>query len=128
MIFCEDDPNVQKLVRLALRSMPHEVHIAGNGAEGLELIERERPDVVFTDISMPYLDGLQLVDELKARSHLSHIPVIVVTASVQRHQIEEVYRHGIADFLSKPFDVRDLRAKVRQFIGADPRFERSSEQ
>jgi CheY-like chemotaxis protein len=115
IIFCEDDPSVQKLVRVALRSTPHEIHIAGNGAEGLELVERELPDAVFTDISMPVLDGLQLVSELQARPQLKHIPVVIVTASVQRHQVEEAYRHGIADHLSKPFSVHDLRAKVEQF-------------
>jgi CheY-like chemotaxis protein len=115
IIFCEDDPSVQKLIRVALRSTPHEVHIVGDGAEGLELTERELPDAVFTDISMPVLDGLQLISELKARPHLAHIPVVVVTASVQRHQMEEAYRHRIAGHLSKPFSVHDLRAKVEQF-------------
>ena len=118
IIFCEDDPSVQKLIRVALRSTPHEIHILGNGAEGLELIERELPNAVFTDISMPMLDGLQLVSELKARPHLEHIPIVIVTASVQRHQIEEAYRHGIAGHLSKPFSVHDLRVKVEQFAGA----------
>jgi CheY-like chemotaxis protein len=115
VIFCEDDPSVQKLIRVALRSTPHEIDIAGDGAEGLELIERQRPDAVFTDISMPVLDGLQLINELKARPHLEHIPVVFVTALVQRHQMEEAYRHKIAGHLSKPFSVHDLRAKVEQF-------------
>ncbi len=117
IIFCEDDPSVQKLIRVALRSTPHEIHIAGDGAEGLELIEREFPDAVFTDISMPVLDGFQLIGELKARPHLAQIPIVVVTASVQRHQLEEMYWYGIAGHLSKPFSVHDLRAKVEQFAG-----------
>ncbi len=117
IIFCEDDPSVQKLIRVALRSTPYEIRIVGNGAEGLELIERELPNVVFTDVSMPVLDGLQLVSELKARPHLAQIPIVVVTASVQRHQLEEMYRYGIAGHLSKPFSVHDLRAKVEQFAG-----------
>lgn len=117
IIFCEDDPTVQKLIKVALRSTPHEIYIAGNGAEGLVLIERELPDAVFTDISMPVLDGLQLVDELKSRPHLAHIPILIVTASVQRHQIEDAYRRGIAGHLSKPFSVHELRAKVEQLAG-----------
>ena len=115
IIYCEDDPSVQKLVRVALRSIPHEIRIVGDGAEALKLIERETPDVVFTDISMPGLDGLQLIDELKARPHLEHIPIIVVTASVQRHQVEELHRHRITGYIRKPFDVVELRAKVEEF-------------
>jgi len=118
IVYCEDDPTVQKVVRLALRSMPYELYMAGDGAEGLTLIERELPKVVFTDISMPVLDGLPLTEKIKSRAHLKHIPV-VVTASVQRHQIDEVRRRGVADFLSKPFTVHELRAKVEQFAGTN---------
>jgi CheY-like chemotaxis protein len=119
IVFCEDDPMVQKLVRLTLRSTPHDIYVAGNGAEGLVLIERELPQVVFTDISMPELDGLQLIQKLQARAHLKHIPVVVVTASVQPHQMEELYRHAVADILEKPFSVHELRAKVDQFAGTN---------
>lgn len=117
IIFCEDDPVVQKVIRIALRSTPHEIHIVGNGAEGLILIERELPDAVFTDVSMPVLDGLQLIDELRLRPHLAHIPVVIVTASVQRYQVEDAYRRGIAGYLSKPFSVHDLRNKVELLAG-----------
>jgi len=111
---------VQKLVRLTLRSTPHDIYVAGNGAEGLVLIERELPQVVFTDISMPELDGLQLIQKLQARAHLKHIPVVVVTASVQPHQMEELYRQAaVADILAKPFSVHELRAKVDQFAGTN---------
>lgn len=116
VIFCDDDRFIQKLVRVALRSLQHELHVAGDGAEGLELIERERPDVVFSDVSMPRLDGLQLVDALKSRPHLAHIPIVLVTASVQRHQVEEAYRHGIAGYITKPFDLNELRARVEEFL------------
>ena len=115
LLFCEDDPSIQKLIRVALRSSPHTVIIAGNGVEGLEVVERERPDVVFSDVSMPGLDGFQLLDALKSRPHLAHIPVIFVTASVQRHQIEEGYRHGAAGYLQKPFTGSELRTKVGEF-------------
>ena len=115
IIYCEDDPSVQKLVRVALRSTPHEIRIVGDGAEALKLIERETPDVVFTDISMPGLDGIQLVKVLKSRPHLEHISIIVVTASAQRHQVEELHRYGIDGYIRKPFDVAELRAKVEEF-------------
>ena len=116
LVFCEDDPTIQKLVRVALRATPHQLYIATDGAEGLALIERERPDMIFTDVAMPTIDGFQLVDMLKARPALAHIPVIFMTASVQRHQMEEGYRHGVADYLTKPFTVADLRAKIDEYL------------
>ena len=53
VVFCEDDPMIQKVIRAALRTEGHELHVASSGDEGLELIRRELPDVVFTDVSMP---------------------------------------------------------------------------
>lgn len=116
LVFCEDDPAIQRLFRAVLQTTPHAVHIAGDGCEGLALIERIRPDAVFTDVQMPKMNGLQLCDALKGRPHLAAIPVVVVTASVQRAQIEELYRHGIAGHLAKPFSPTALRAKVAEML------------
>ncbi len=124
IVFCEDSPIIQKLIGLALRSTQHEVHIAADGAEGLELIERERPDVVFTDVSMPNVDGFQLADALKARPDLAHIPIIIMTASGDQEQLDEGWRHGAAGHFAKPFAAAALRAKVDELaadVGASRR-------
>jgi CheY-like chemotaxis protein len=117
IVFCEDDRAIGKLVRVALRPTGHEVHVAVNGREGLALIEAVRPDLIFTDVAMPRLDGLQLADELKARPHLAHIPVVLLTASVQRAQVEEGYRHGVVAHLAKPFGAQELIAMIERFVG-----------
>ncbi|HEY7033208.1 MAG TPA: response regulator [Thermomicrobiales bacterium] len=116
IVFCEDDPGIGKLVRVALRPTGHEVHVAVDGEAGLALIEDIRPDLVFTDVAMPRLDGLQLADALKGRPHLAHIPVVLITASVQRAQVEEGYRHGVTAHLAKPFSAQDLVAMVGRML------------
>ena len=117
IVFCEDDPMIQKLIRTAFKSSGHTIFVAADGAEGLLLIQRELPDVVFSDVSMPNLDGFQLGDALKAGAATAAIPVIFMTASVQRAQIEEALRHGAAGVLPKPFTMADLRARVDEFAG-----------
>ena len=117
IVFCEDDPMIQKLIRTAFKSSEHTIFIASDGAEGLAVIERELPDVVFSDVSMPNLDGFQLGDALKAGPATAGIPVIFMTASVQRAQIDEALRHGAAGVLPKPFSMADLRARVEEFAG-----------
>src|SRR5207253_3481348 len=94
IIFCEDEEKIQKLIRVMLRSTEHEIHIASDGIEGLELIEREHPDLIFADISMPRCDGFQLAEALKARPHLAPIPLVFVTAFAQRTEVEEGFQHG----------------------------------
>ena len=117
VVFCEDDPMIQKLIRAALRTEAHEIHVASTGDEGLELVRRELPDVVFTDVSMPGMDGYQLAAELKGDPRTAHIPIVFMTASMQRAQHDEAERHGAAEVLMKPFSMADLRARLAAFTG-----------
>jgi len=112
VVFCEDDPMIRKLLQTALRTTTHDAQFAENGVQGLVLIERMRPDVVFTDVAMPEMDGFEMADAVRARPELAHIPIVFMTASAQRDQIEECFRHGAAGHLSKPFTMSELRARV----------------
>jgi len=118
IVFCEDDPMIQKLIQAAMRGSGHDLHIASDGEEGLALIRRVRPDLIFSDVSMPKLDGFQLGDALKAAPETAGIPLIFVTASVQRAQIAEAEQHGAAAVLPKPFTMAELRARVAEFLPA----------
>jgi CheY-like chemotaxis protein len=118
VVFVEDDATIRKLVQIALKTTGHEVQFASNGREGLALIERVRPDAVFTDVAMPEMDGLQLADALHARPDLAAIPIVFITASLQREQIERYFAHGARTYLAKPFSTADLRAQVDALVGA----------
>ena len=107
---------IRKLVQTAMRSTTHDVLIAEDGKQGLDLIGRIRPDVVFSDVAMPVMDGFELADAMRARPELAHIPIVFMTASVQRDQIEECFRHGAAGHLAKPFTMSELRTRVAQFF------------
>jgi CheY-like chemotaxis protein len=112
IVLCEDDAFLQKLVRLILRSTSHELFIASDGREGFALIEREQPDLILTDISMPGWDGFQLADAVKAQPHLAAIPLVFVTAFAQQVDVETAARHGAAGYLLKPFSAAQLRATI----------------
>lgn len=116
IIFCEDSPVTQKLIRAILQSTPHEVYFASGGLEGLHLTASLRPDAVFTDVHMEEMTGLQLCAHIKAREELAHIPVVLMTASVQTAFLEEGYRNGASDHILKPFTPEELRAKVEKFV------------
>jgi len=118
IVFCEDDPMIQKLIRAAMRDSGHEVHMAVDGEEGLAIVRRVRPDLIFSDVSMPKLDGYQLGDALKASPDTAGIPLVFVTASVQRAQIAEAERHGGAGVLPKPFTMAELRKRVADLLPA----------
>src|SRR6266498_1880762 len=107
IVFCEDEERIRKLIRAMLESLPHKIYMAADGNEGLELIEKERPDLIFADISMPGCDGFQLADIIKSRPHLAHIPFIFLTAFAQKSEKEEGRMHGASAYLTKPFNYTD---------------------
>jgi len=115
ILFCEDDPAIHKLIRAAMRNTPHEITVAENGSEGLRLAKELHPAVVFSDVSMPVMDGFQLADALRADPELAGIPIIFITASVQRASIEEALRRGATRVIGKPFTVAQLRELVAEF-------------
>lgn len=117
VVFCEDEVQIQKLIRIAMRTTEHEVHIAPDGRAGLALIERVIPDVVFSDVAMPDMTGFELATAMRARPALVAIPIVFVTASVQRSQQEEAFREGAFAVIAKPFGAAELRAKVDEILG-----------
>ncbi len=117
VLFCEDDATIRKLIRVALRGMPHELLLAEDGAEGLELARRERPAAIFTDLAMPRLDGYALCEAVRGDPVLRDTPVVVVTASAQRAQLDEAVRRGASATMLKPFTMEELRAAVARWAG-----------
>lgn len=112
IVLCEDEKMLQKLFRGFLRSMDHEVHIVSNGLEAFALIERERPDIILTDISMPGCDGFDLAARVKAKPQLAAIPIVFVTGFAQKADMEEAARYGAVGYLVKPFTGATLRATI----------------
>ncbi|HKP87663.1 MAG TPA: response regulator [Blastocatellia bacterium] len=116
IVFCEDNLVAQKLIRAALKPTSHELHFASNGSEGLKLVEQVRPNIIFTDVHMDEMTGLELLSAVKAREDLAHIPVVLMTASIQSSYLEEGYRGGAADHILKPFTPDELLAKVEKHV------------
>ena len=116
IVVCEDDDLICKLVQIILRDLPHALYFASNGLDGLALIERERPGLIFTDQNMDGLDGFKLCAELKAREHLAHIPVILVSGEALNE--DQCANGPFAAVLRKPFHTNTLHTKVEELLPA----------
>jgi DNA-binding response OmpR family regulator len=86
---------------------------AKSGAEGLEVASREKPDLVLLDMDMPDMSGLEVCRELKSRSELCMIPVIFLSGSSCLADKVKGLDMGAVDYVTKPFDGAELRARVR---------------
>jgi CheY-like chemotaxis protein len=112
IVFCEDEEQIRKVIELSMRSTAHTIEITRNGRESLAAIERLPPDLIVTDSTMPEMTGFALADAIRARPSFHHIPIMFMTASVQRGEVAEFAAHGAAGYLAKPFSPADLRAKI----------------
>lgn len=112
IVICEDDPVIVKLLQVSLRDTGYELLVAADGAAGLALVEQSHPDAILTDVAMPRMSGLELADAVRSRPDLANIPIVFLTASAQRMQREEGYRHGATAYVTKPFRSADLRSAL----------------
>ena len=116
IVICQDDPMSMKAMLISLRGCGHELYPASDGREGWALVLRERPALVLTDVAMPGLSGLELVDAIHAQSDLRHVQTAIVSAAAQRADVTAGYSHGVSDYITKPFVVADLRDRIRQLV------------
>jgi DNA-binding response OmpR family regulator len=118
VVCIEDEPEMIDLVRLILGRKGFNVIGANGGVEGLEIVRREKPDIILLDLMMPDMDGWEVYQQIKADEILRDIPVVVVTAKAQ--SIDKVLGLHIAkvdDYITKPFGPQELLESVEKLIG-----------
>jgi CheY-like chemotaxis protein len=98
----------------------YEVLTAADGAEGITLTERELPDLIIMDLSLPVVDGWEATRRIKADAALQHIPIIALSSYAMQGDEEKARRAGCDDYLSKPLDENLLFQKLGQFLGVNP--------
>ena len=111
----DDDDDVRNLIETQLGKL-FTVSTASNGAEGLEKLIEEQPDIVVCDVMMPEMDGLEFTKRLKANFNISHIPVILLTAySSEEHQLKGI-QAGADSYITKPFSMKYLLARIVKLV------------
>jgi two-component system, cell cycle response regulator DivK len=112
-----EDVELNRDLIVQLLEDDYEVLTAVDGDEGIRLAERERPDLILMDLSLPGVDGWEATRRIKANEALQGIPIIALSAHAMRGDEERARRSGCDDYLSKPFDETLLFAKLAKFLG-----------
>ena len=120
ILVVEDNLDTRELIHLHLNTEGYTVVTASNGQEGLYLAGAEHPDLIITDISMPELDGLELVRQLRAQSEFATLPILVLTA-FGREQLDEAITAGASRGLNKPVHFDGLLDDVRELLAGSER-------
>jgi signal transduction histidine kinase len=115
LLLVEDNVEILELVNLQLRDK-YRIFVASDGRQGLELAQRELPDLIVTDYMMPEMDGLTMLKAVRADPHLAEIPVVMLSAKGQLADRLSVREAGADVYLGKPFSPRELEAVIRQLL------------
>lgn len=117
VLMVDDDPDIRKICRLSLSSVGKwRVQLASDGIEALELASKERPDLVLLDVMMPGMDGPTTLGKLREIPWMVDVPVILMTAKVQTHEVEKYLELGALGVIAKPFDPMTLPDQIKTLV------------
>ncbi len=118
MLIIDDDPSIREVATLALSAVGgHDTYAAGDGAEGVELACRVRPDAILLDVMLPSMDGPAVLAHLREIDVLRDIPVAFLTAKVGTRDISRLDGLGAAAVITKPFDPLGLADQLAGALG-----------
>ncbi len=125
ILLVEDNPADVRLIQIILEDAEFHVNftVANNGKDAMTILRREddhnnaaRPDMILLDLNMPVMDGREVLAALEKYPDLGSIPVVVLTTSQSQEDLEYAYSKCISSYITKPVDVHQFNAKVRDLL------------
>ena len=114
ILVAEDEPLMLMAIEAKLKNEGYEVLGVSDGREALKAVELSQPDLIITDILMPYTSGLELISIIKSSGR--NIPIIVLSGLGEEETLMEAFKLGADDFLTKPFNPTELSVRVKRLI------------
>jgi two-component system, OmpR family, KDP operon response regulator KdpE len=120
ILVVDDEPQITRVLRTTLVAKGYEIRVANDGEMALEIMKDWAPNLIITDLMMPNLDGVQLCKRVRA---MSQVPIIVLSVRGQERSKIEALDAGADDYITKPFSMGELQARVRAALRRSPKSE-----
>ena len=117
----DDSKTIRMIVKKAFKPYDCEIFEAENGVEGLATAAREKPGLIILDITMPVMNGIEMLDKLNAEPDLKDTPVIMLTAESGKDNVMQIVKMGVKDYMVKPFKGQDLIERVEKILKLQPK-------
>ena len=117
VLVADDDADIRELVAFRLDRAGYSILEAPDGEQALLLAQERRPDLAILDVMMPKLTGYDVTRELRRDEGTRRLPVILLTARVQEHDVARGFDAGADDYIKKPFSPQELQARVQAILG-----------
>ncbi|WP_291098880.1 MULTISPECIES: response regulator transcription factor [unclassified Flavobacterium] len=115
IVLAEDNSILSLLLKFRLEKEGYKLLIALDGKEAIELIEKHNPDLILTDIMMPFISGLEVISHVRNKLN-RQTPIIVFSAAGQEEIVLKAFNLGATDFMSKPFSPNELVIRVKRLL------------
>ena len=119
ILTCDDEKPIVRLLQVNFERQGYEVVVAYNGAECLEKVASEKPDLIVLDVMMPGMSGFEVLEKLKSNPDTNSIPVIMLTARAQDVDVLRGWQSGVELYLTKPFNPMELIAFVKRIFSME---------
>ncbi|SMO47833.1 response regulator transcription factor [Solitalea koreensis] len=116
ILVADDEPIMLKTIEFCLKKDGYTVVTAQDGREALNKLNEIQPDLVITDMMMPYASGLEVIGKVK-ELYAEKIPIIMLSAMGQENVVIEAFQLGADDYITKPFSLGELSVRVKRLIG-----------
>lgn len=116
ILIVDDEPDIPELLKLSLINEPYDFLVAYNGEQAIDITLKELPDLILLDIMMPDMDGYEVVENLKKSKTANEIPVMMISAKTAVEDKVKGMELGIDDYISKPFDKREVKARIKMIM------------
>jgi len=115
ILIVDDEPDILMLVEIRLKASGYETLTAVNGLQALEVVKKQKPDLILLDLCLPEMEGSEVVKKIKSHKELKRIPIILFAAT-SAHIVETVKECGADDYCIKPFDAKKLLKKLELLL------------
>ncbi|WP_366182465.1 response regulator transcription factor [Flavobacterium ovatum] len=115
IVLAEDNSILSLLLKFKLEKEGYHLLIAGNGKEAINLIEEHNPDMILTDIMMPFVSGLEVISHVRNKLALL-TPIVVFSSAGQEEMVLNAFNLGATDFMSKPFSPNELIIRTKRLL------------
>lgn len=115
IVLAEDNTTLSLLLKFRLEKEGFELFIALDGNEALNIIETQHPDIILTDIMMPFVSGLEVISHVRLKLELN-TPIIVFSSAGQEEMVLKAFNLGATDFMGKPFSPNELVIRIKRLL------------
>ncbi len=119
VLIIDDNHSILEYLKTVFSRYNFEIKTSNNGYDGLHEVAKFKPDIIFLDLMMPSIDGIQLLQLKKVLNDIKHIPVIVISANAGRNNVMAAIEAGAERVLAKPINIKQLKSAVDEVLGSN---------